>query len=150
MAATGRKETLSHRERVRLALNHQTTDRVPISLLCAGINEPARVALDAWLQRERRLSAAQYLDPLVDVKLVDVPYIGPPLAPRTDMWGVHRSPVSYGPGSYLEIDHYPLAAVETIDDLARHRWPTTEWFDYAALPERLAQMRAAGDLEQPE
>ncbi|GEM_PF-5358052 len=33
---------ISSRERVLLALNHQETDRVPIAMVCSGINEPAR------------------------------------------------------------------------------------------------------------
>ncbi len=33
---------LAPRERVGLALNHQTTDRVPIAMVCSGINPPAR------------------------------------------------------------------------------------------------------------
>jgi len=75
----------------------------------------------------------------------EVPYVGPPLAAGADMWGVHRSAVSYGAGSYDEIDHYPLGEAESFDDLAQHLWPRVEWFDYAVLPARLAQLRADGD-----
>jgi len=39
--------SLSHRERVRLALAHQPTDRIPIAMVCSGINPPARAALAA-------------------------------------------------------------------------------------------------------
>ena len=47
------QETLSSRERVRLALEHRETDRVPVAMVCAGINPPARRALEAYLRRER-------------------------------------------------------------------------------------------------
>jgi hypothetical protein len=40
------------RERVRLALQHQTTDRIPIARVCAGINPPA--------DREDVLQALQF------------------------------------------------------------------------------------------
>jgi len=32
------------------------------------------------------------------------------------------------------------------DDLARHRWPTTDWFDYSTLPEAIAAERAKRDV----
>ncbi len=58
---------LSGRERVRLALEHRTTDRIPIGMVCAGINPPALKALDELLSRRRGMSAAQYLEPIVDI-----------------------------------------------------------------------------------
>ncbi|MBU0607550.1 MAG: hypothetical protein KKI08_06665, partial [Armatimonadetes bacterium] len=106
-------ETLSHRERVRLALQHQTTDRIPIAMVCAGINAPAHRALEDYLARERQTNVAAYLQPLIDVRGCAPPYVGPARPAGTDMWGVHRSPVSYGADSYHEIDHYPLGAARS-------------------------------------
>ncbi len=51
-------EQLTPRERVRLALEHQVTDRVPISMVCSGINGPALEDLDAYVARERNISAS--------------------------------------------------------------------------------------------
>ena len=139
------KEELSGRERVRLALEHRETDRIPIAQICGGINEPARTEFDALLRRERGVSAEEYLLPLVDICQVGPEYVGPDLPPGTDHWGVHRREVSYGPASYLEIDHCPLAGAETPADLDRHTWPSTEWFDYSAIPARIAEIREARD-----
>ena len=50
---------LAPRERVMLALNHQTTDRVPIALVCSGINAPARQALETYLQEQRGISVEE-------------------------------------------------------------------------------------------
>jgi hypothetical protein len=105
-----RRETLSGRERVRLALEHRATDRIPIGMVCAGLNPPVLAELEALLRRERGLGVDEYLLPLVDIVEVSPRYVGPPLAARTDMWGVRRRPVSYGSGSYDEIEHHPLAA----------------------------------------
>lgn len=137
-------ELLTHRQRVRLALEHRQTDRVPIAMVCSGINAPARSELEAYLQRERGLTVDAYLAPLIDIKTILPDYIGPALAPGTDIWGVHRSAVSYGQGEYSEIDHYPLAAAQSAADLDRHRWPSTEWFDYAGLPEKIEGLQADG------
>jgi uroporphyrinogen decarboxylase len=136
---------LTHRQRVRLALDHQATDRVPIALVCSGLNPPAHRALEAWLARERGLSVGGYLAPLLDIRGVEPAYIGPPRPPRTDIWGVRRAPVSYGAGTYDEIEHYPLAGVGDIGDLDRYPWPSPDWFDYDGLPARIAAIEAEGD-----
>ncbi len=136
---------LTHRERVRLALEHQETDRIPVAMVCSGINPPACRALADHLRRERNLSVEAYLQPLLDIKSVAPAYVGPPLPPGTDIWGVRRAPVSYGAGEYDEIEYYPLADAADPADLRRHRWPTTDWFDYSVLPDRITAMAREGD-----
>jgi uroporphyrinogen decarboxylase len=136
---------LSHRERVKLALQHQTTDRIPIGMVCAGINAPAHRALEQYLQRERGIGVTEYLRPLVDIKAFTPPYIGPALPPGTDYWGVHRSPVSYGVDAYSEIDAYPLASAQTVQDVAAHTWPSADWFDYASMPAVVEALQADGE-----
>lgn len=141
----GNASGLSSRERVRLALERRETDRVPIAMVCAGINPPAWRELEAHLQRERSINAQTYLDGFIDVLQVSPTYTGPPLATDIDIWGVRRKPVSYGEGSYDEIIGYPLASVESITDLNAHRWPTPDWFDYDVLPVRIAMLQAGGE-----
>lgn len=136
---------LSGRERVRLALEHRETDRIPIAMVCAGINPPAWRELEVVLQRERGIDVQTYLDGFIDIREVGPAYTGPPLTTNTDIWGVQRKPVSYGEGHYDEIIGYPLAKAESIADLNAHRWPITEWFDYAVLPCRIAAQQASGE-----
>ena len=140
-----KQNKLSHQERVRLALEHKETDRVPIAMVCAGLQPPAFAAFETYLARERHISVEEYLKPLIDVKDVQPGYVGPALAPNTDYWGVRRKPMSYGPGVYDEIAHYPLAGAKTIDDVAAHTWPATDWFDYDVLPERIAATQHDGE-----
>ena len=139
-----RKEALSSRERVRLALRHKETDRIPIAMVCSGINPPARRELDKYL-RKRGVDVQSYLDSFIDIRQVGPQYVGPRLGPGEDIWGVRRKPVSYGSGSYDEIDYYPLAEARGMDDLGKHRWPSTEWLDYSVLPERIAAAQADGE-----
>jgi uroporphyrinogen decarboxylase len=136
---------LSPRERVRLALEHQETDRVPIAMICSGINAPAYQELSGFLKRERSLSVEAYLEPLLDIKMVGPTYTGPTLAQGQDMWGVVRAPISYGSGDYDEIRFYPLDRAAGVEDILAHRWPTTDWFDYSALPDRIAAARKDGE-----
>lgn len=75
----GRSALLTSRERVRLALAHQQTDRTPIAMICSGINRPARERLEEYLRRERDLTVDAYLDPLIDIVGIGPDYVGPPL-----------------------------------------------------------------------
>jgi len=136
---------LSPRERVRLALQHQETDRVPIAMVCSGVNPPAARALARYLDLPDEATAIAYLTRFLDLHSVNPYYRGPTLGSTSegaqeDIWGVWRAPCSYGPGSYAEISHYPLAEVRDIADLDRHRWPSADWWDYSVLPDRIAAL----------
>ena len=137
---------LTHRQRVRLALDHKETDRVPIATICAGLNEPVQRAVDDLLRRTRGTTLEDYLAPLIDVRQVWPEYVGPDLPADTDVWGVRRRPVSYGPAAYMEIDHYPLSGAG-LDELAAYPWPSLEWYDYAGLPARLAETLLVKDKD---
>ena len=139
------KSALSPRERVRLALAHQETDRIPIATVCSGINPAARQALAAYLQEHRGITVEEYIDPLIDIQGVWPGYCGPTLAPGTDWWGVRRKAISYGLGEYHEIDYYPLAGATSLSDIAAHAWPQTSWFDYSVVGRMIAAMEAKGD-----
>ena len=136
---------MSSRERVRLALDHKETDRIPIAMVCSGINEPARSGFEQYLKRERGCSLTNYLDALLDIKTVAPKYMGPKLDPGVDIWGVRRERIQYGAGEYDEIDYYPLATADSMDHVDQHPWPGTELYDYSVLPERIAAAQAAGE-----
>ena len=138
-------EELSGRERVNLALDHQITDRVPIAMVCAGINPPAHRALEAYLKASRGISVDEYLFPLIDIIYIAPDYIGPRREPGQSIWGVKRKPVSYGDGTYNEIYHYPLAEIQTIADLDQHEWPSPDWFDYSTIPAKIKALREQRD-----
>ena len=52
---------------------------------------------------------------------------------QADMWGVRYINADYGKGHYVTPVYHPLAAVESPDDVHRHRWPDPDDFDYAAV-----------------
>ncbi len=140
-----RKTSLSSRERVRLALSHQQTDRIPIALVCAGINEPARKSLQDYLQRKRGIGVEEYLGKILDIRTVLPQYKGPELAPGTDIWGVKRERVRCGLDYYQEIVYYPLKGMKTIDQLRDYPWPSPDFFDYDVLTERIKSLEKEGD-----
>ena len=130
-----RKETLTSQERVRLALNHQAVDRIPIALICSGINPPAYQALDDTLRRERGLSAAAYLDGFLDVAEVAPAYRGPALRDGRDIFGVRWQ------GDYEHVLDYPLAGVTRLSELEAYPWPSPDCYDFAAIPARIAALQ---------
>jgi uroporphyrinogen decarboxylase len=137
-----RKETLSSRERVRLALQHRTTDRIPIGMVCSGINYPASQDFEHFLIQKRGMNLQSYLDSFVDILAIDPPYIGPTLPPGRDIWGVQRKSQIYGLGAYDEIERYPLAGAKSIADLERYPWPSADWFDTAEFGAILDRVQA--------
>ncbi|MEK6796941.1 MAG: uroporphyrinogen decarboxylase family protein [Spirochaetota bacterium] len=137
---------LSHRDRVRLALEHKDTDRVPIAMVCSGINSAARRALEKHLRTSRGISVDEYLATIIDIKGIAPDYIGPKLPERTDIWGVRRKAVVYGEGSYDEIEHNPLGSAASVDDIRKHRFPSTEWFNYDSILEKIRALDSGGEF----
>ena len=142
---TVKKELLRPRERVQLALAHQETDRVPVSMIGAAINPPVRKELEQVLQRERGISIDDYLRNIVDTCYVAPDYCGPTLPIGGDYWGVRRLPVKSGLEVYEEISHYPLSTIRDASELANYPWPSTDWFDYDSLPAQIAALRSEGE-----
>ncbi|MFH1707610.1 MAG: uroporphyrinogen decarboxylase family protein [Planctomycetota bacterium] len=97
-----KRPILTGRERVLLALAHKETDRIPIAMVCSGINEPARREFADRLRRERGLDLDAFLDATLDIAGVGPQYAGAALAADTDIWGVRRQAVSYGASSYSQ------------------------------------------------
>lgn len=53
--------------------------------------------------------------------------------PLADLWGIRYRSIDYGTGEYSEADHRPLAGAESVADIARHRWPSPDDFDYTTV-----------------
>jgi len=132
--------SISPRERVQLVLQHKETDRIPIALPFCGMNPHGRGELEKFLKAKRGMSVDQYFESILDIKQLTPDYIGPELADGTDIWGVRRENVSYGKGSYKEIVHQPLGAASSVNDIAAHRWPDPNWFDYESLNRHLSEL----------
>ena len=82
---------MTSRERVLAALDHQETDRIPIAMVCGGINPPAMRALDEFLQINRGIDAQTYINSFLDVTEV---WVTGDFNQELDMWGVARKEIS--------------------------------------------------------
>jgi len=146
---------MDHRERVLAAIRHRPVDRVPTDMWAtpevqeklfahfgieSGGDTPVGPALcggGTWREVEALVALFDRLD-IDGIFNIAPPYIGPELRSEGDYsenaWGMGSRSQAYATGVYSEQVHYPLAQAETIDDLARYRWPDPDWYDYAALP----------------
>jgi len=133
---------MTPRERVKRALRHQPTDRVPTDIWAVPetycrLREHLRVAGD----EEVRLALG------IDVRVAGPRYTGPRLkasepGATRDIWGVERKPMEVGGVRYLEVSRYPLAEVETAAEVDAYHWPDPGTYDFDEVA-RLAE--AAGD-----
>jgi len=141
---------LSSRERVRLAVEHQNPDRVPIDYAARG------EVTDAL---QRRLKAKDHETLLkilgVDIRGVGPRFVGPAASELCyadptvavsadgmlrDIWGVGFKPNQTANGFYVDLADSPLQNAASEADLDRHLWPTPDLWDYTVLP---GQIQAA-------
>lgn len=133
---------MTSRERVKAALNHQETDRIPIAMVCGGINPPAMRALDEFLRADRGIDARSYIDSFLDVAEV---WVTGEFGQELDMWGVRRNDVFFGEGSYSEIVHFPLKEMQTLDEIRDYAFPRVKDMDVERWTAEIRHLRRNSD-----
>ena len=130
---------MNPRERILAAIRRQPLDRLPTDMWATP---EVWDKLFAYFQVDNRLDLYTRLgiDGIFSIK---PPYIGPLLLDEEgyeeDEWGMGYRRQPYATGVYRELVHHPLAEAQTSADLKAYRWPSPDWYDYAALPELAAQ-----------
>jgi uroporphyrinogen decarboxylase len=127
------KIEISSRERVKLALQHQETDRVPVDFLATP---ETWASLKNYLGLPDQESILSYLG--VDVRHPRLRYVGPPLPTYADgsykdAWGITWSPIPYVGGVYYEVTGHPLGAITDASQLQDYAWPDPGWWDVNSL-----------------
>jgi uroporphyrinogen decarboxylase len=141
---------MTPRERVQAALNHVQPDFTPcdyyatpeIHLALArhfGLKEPKSIAggMGGSAGGLEDGGVAERLG--TDLRYVNPPYIGPPLASFDDgssmnLWGIRRRPMANEYGEYAEPVESPYAKWTTVEEAQEFPWPSPDWFDYSAIP----------------
>lgn len=124
------KETMTPRERWLAVLRHEKPDRIPMDY--AATQE----ATDKLL-KHLGCSHAEMLERLhIDAPVwVGGRYVGPPLAPDVDVFGIRHALISYDGGVYDERVSAPLAVYQSVDEIqANHTFPSPDHWDYSHLP----------------
>ncbi|HOX08510.1 MAG TPA: uroporphyrinogen decarboxylase family protein [Planctomycetota bacterium] len=124
---------MTSKERVRAALGRRSPDRLPVDYWATS-EVTARLVRELAVADEeallRKLGA--------DLRYLEPAYAGPKPERAADgswrdIWGVWRKKVAYGGGSYDEVTVYPLAGMESAEQLETHPWPKAEWFDFRPM-----------------
>jgi len=133
--------TMSSRERLLAAINHERCDRVPTDIWAT--DEVWAKLVPALGETREQVLDALHIDAIVGIA---PDYVGPSVPPvaadeQLNYWGMRNRKIAYATGSYFEQFHFPLAAARTRKDLAEYRWPQADWFDFSALKERAKAVR---------
>jgi uroporphyrinogen decarboxylase len=125
---------MNHRERILAAINHQPTDRLPTDIW-ATPEVWARLRDHFGVKEDIEVYDKLDIDGMI---MITPPYIGP-TPPKSqglvfDEWGMGYRTQDYGKGEYEEQVYFPMAHLQTQDELEAYPWPSPDWYDYSALP----------------
>ncbi len=125
---------MTPRQRWLALLNRQTPDRIPTDYQ-ATPEVTTRLLADLACANEDALWRRLHVDRRHFVEPAWCP--SEPPAAGADLWGIVFRKVDYGSGIYDEPLIQPLAAVQSVEDVHAHRWPSPDDFDYSAVSQAL-------------
>lgn len=128
---------MTSKERVRAAITHQNPDQIPAAF------EAVHSVVQKLLHHYHFTSYDQLLDKFqIDIVPVSPRYIGPPLKEyyndknqlvRQSYWGFEETFYHTDVDTYTITSHFPLAGVETVEEVNAVPFPDPDWFDYSEI-----------------
>ncbi len=141
---------MTPRERWLAILEKRKPDRVPTDYWCTGefhakLRQHLNVNDDETLYRRLHIDRPRSFWP--HCKLTHHPH-----DPKAGIWGVRHRQITYGTGTYSEVEYSPLADFQHVEDLADFRWPSPDDYDLTAMTAALEKddgyrIRQAGYYE---
>jgi uroporphyrinogen decarboxylase len=135
---------MNSRERAIGAFNRTGFDRIPVKH--EGTPEINQMIMDHY-----GLSNMEQLLRVVgdDFRYVDPVYTGPELRKFTDgsvegYWGERYKYIEFEGGKYLEASHLPFADIQSVEELDRSHFPSSEWFDYSTVKQQCLKLSEEG------
>ncbi len=128
---------MTSKERVRAALSHKKTDRVPAAFEAVGLVQKKLLKHFNFDNMEQLYKKFD-----IDIRYADPIYIGPPLERTTDekgqlvtenLWGFMQTHHVTEVDNYVTTTYFPLDGVESLEDLAKYTFPNPDWFDYSNI-----------------
>ncbi len=128
---------MNARERVLTAVNRGKPDRIPVDF-SANADTLARLMRDLGCTQHLELLRRLQVD-IVDLRgVVDPDYVGPLPREHTradgvteNFWGWRTKVMATATGGETCFCEFVLGGCESIEELAAHRWPAVDWFDFA-------------------
>lgn len=138
------------KERVRAAIAHKDTDRVPKTMECV---ETEWENIKRYLNKKTNEEILEYFE--IDTRIMGIPpYIGPKMEPFQNEQGetVMTHPFGYqyikkwnGVEYNSHVILYPYSVIKTMDDFERFDgWLNPEHYDYNAVTEFVKLFRLVG------
>ncbi len=130
----GRKESMTPRERWQALLSGAIPDRVPMDYW-GTVEATAKLRKHLGCSSDWELFERLHIDRVLTVAPT---YIGPSLAPNTDIFGRRYALVDYGTGAYKECVSGPLEDYGSVEEIEEnYRWPVADWYDYRTIPDQI-------------
>lgn len=134
---------MTSKERVLTAVSHGIPDRVPMDFH-GNRWVLERLTRELGVQSHLELLGHLHSD-VVDLRgTVDPVYCGPvpysrelSATVRESFWGWRQETTMAACGPEETYVDFPLASATTVDELAAHRWPSPDWFDFSDFAQRL-------------
>lgn len=125
---------MTSKERVRAAVAYQNPDRIPAAFEAVG-------SVVEKLLHHYGFSDYDQIIEKFDIDIVQAAprYIGPPLKEyyneqnqlvRQSYWGYEETFYQTDVDTYSITSHYPLAGVESVEEVDSAAFPDPDWFDY--------------------
>lgn len=126
---------IASKQRVMAAINHQVTDRVPITFDAEkevydalfkylNINSKKslfdRLNVDTWM-----ILPGNFIYPLEEEEKIE----------KTTIWGYKTRTTAYSGGTYEELCYSPLAGKNEIQDIKDYKWPSADILDFSYFPQ---------------
>lgn len=128
---------MNSKERVRRAIEHKCTDRVPAAF------EAVETVTERLLKEYSFNSIDEIYNKYeIDICPVGVDYIGPELPTTFDnkgnkvittFWGFRETLHSFENEKYATTSYFPLNGCTTIKEIDNYNWPNPDWFDYESI-----------------
>ncbi len=148
---------LTPRQRVNLAIAHESTDRIATDfaaepavwrMMMAHFEVNTREELLQTLNIDCRVVSYDwevFCNPPGDVKPQSVSEVDAwkrtrADAVKNDVWGACRTRVKNEFADYEDLCEYPLAGANSIEDLKSYNWPTPDWWDFSELVQTIEKI----------
>jgi uroporphyrinogen decarboxylase len=135
---------MTSRERVLGAFNKTGYDRMPVKH--EGTPEINRMIMDHYGLNNMEQVLRVVGD---DFRYVEPVYTGPELRKFPDgsvegYWGERYKYAEFEGGKYLEACYLPFANINSVNDLDRSHFPTSDWFDYSTIKQQCRDLTSKG------
>ena len=121
---------MTPRERWLAVLNRESFDRIPLDYR-ATAELTNKLVAHMGARDLMEVFERLHIDPVYGVGPA---YVGPPLEPGKDVFGVGHADTQYDGGVYSDAVFHPLADFASVEEIeAKYQWPSPDWWDYSGI-----------------